>query len=150
MVFFDPQTGGFIPAAWKDDGTYNATTWPESAVLLTSEEQATYWKRSPPPEMRLGVESGRPAWVESSTTLTTEALAAQERAWRDERVAGTEWLVTRHRDERELELNTTLTSEQFAELLVYRQCLRDWPQSTQFPGLEYRPPALSWLVRQIR
>lgn len=70
-------------------------------------------------------------------------LSAIERSWRDRSVNETEWLVTRHRDERELKLNTTLTSVQFAELLVYRQSLRDWPQSTDFPKSEHRPPELS-------
>ncbi|MCO7505441.1 MULTISPECIES: phage tail assembly chaperone [Pseudomonas] len=76
-------------------------------------------------------------------------LSAIERSWRDRSVNETEWLVTRHRDERELKLNTTLTSVQFAELLVYRQSLRDWPQSTDFPKSEHRPPELSWLAEQI-
>lgn len=146
MVYFVPQTGGFIPAAWKDDGTYNASTWPGDAVLLTSEEQATYWKQPTPPGKCLGVEGGRPAWAEASTALTAEALAARERAWRDVRVSATEWLVTRHRDEREMELSTALAQAQFAELLVYRQNLRDWPQSPDFPNLAHRPSEPSWLV----
>lgn len=76
--------------------------------------------------------------------------AAIDRAWRDSAVGATEWLVTRHRDEREMELNTTLLPAQFAELLGYRQRLRDWPQSAYFPNLEHRPSEPSWLVEQIR
>lgn len=71
--------------------------------------------------------------------LTAEELAANERAWRDAEVSSTEWLVTRHRDEQDMQLATTLTAEQFAELLVYRQDLRDWPQSEAFPNATSRP-----------
>lgn len=71
-----------------------------------------------------------------------------EREWRNQAVASTEWLVTRHRDEQGLDRPTTLTTEQFAELLTYRQALRDWPQSSDFPSHEHRPPAPAWIADQ--
>ncbi|MGE8436640.1 MAG: phage tail assembly chaperone [Pseudomonas palmensis] len=77
--------------------------------------------------------------------LTSDQVAFSERAWRDVEVSGTEWLVTRHRDEQDMQLATTFQAEQFAELLLYRQALRDWPQSELFPGIEHRPVPPSWL-----
>lgn len=74
-----------------------------------------------------------------------EDMAALERAWRDSVINPTEWLVGRHRDEQDMELTTTLQAEQFAELLRYRQALRDWPQSELFPGIEHRPVPPAWL-----
>ena len=71
--------------------------------------------------------------------------AADDRAWRDSQVNATEWLVTRHRDEQDMLLAATLKPEQFAELLLYRQALRDWPQSELFPGIEHRPVPPPWL-----
>ncbi|NER60444.1 hypothetical protein G3435_11490 [Pseudomonas sp. MAFF212428] len=75
-----------------------------------------------------------------------EDMAALERAWRDSAINPTEWLVGRHRDEQDMELTTTLQASQFAELLQYRQALRDWPQSGAFPAVEHRPAPPAWLA----
>lgn len=72
-----------------------------------------------------------------------------ERAWRDQQLTSSEWLVTRHRDEQDMQLATTLTAEQFAELLVYRQALRDWPQTEAFPDSAQRPLAPAWIAEQV-
>jgi hypothetical protein len=65
--------------------------------------------------------------------------AAQERQWRDAQLAELVWLRDRHRDQLEIGASTTLTAEQFAELLVFMQALRDWPQSEAFPDTSARP-----------
>src|SRR5450830_1566323 len=59
--------------------------------------------------------------------------AAAERTWRDKELASLIWLRDRHRDQLEIAGDTTLTNEQFSELLVYMQALRDWPQAPDFP-----------------
>ncbi|MDD1975297.1 phage tail assembly chaperone [Pseudomonas tussilaginis] len=82
--------------------------------------------------------------------LSPEYLAARERAWRDAQVSATEWLITRYRDEQDMQLATTLTAEQFTELLTYRQALRDWPQSGLFPDTEQRPVAPPWIAEQVQ
>lgn len=81
---------------------------------------------------------------------TFEQVAAIERVWRDGAMGISEWLVLRHRDERDMELATTLSTVQFAELLHYRQTLRDWPQSQNFPDVELRPTAPLWLAEHIQ
>jgi len=73
-----------------------------------------------------------------------------EREWRNQMMASTEWLVTRQRDEQDLDRPRTLTPEQFAELLGYRQDLRDWPQSTEFPDSKHRPTEPEWLLDQVQ
>lgn len=66
IIYFTPSTVGFIPATWKDDGTYTDQTWPVDAVLLTDEEAATFWKVSPPEGKQLGATAdGRPAWIDA-------------------------------------------------------------------------------------
>lgn len=70
---------------------------------------------------------------------------AAERTWRDNQVIATEWVVIRHRDQQDMQLATTLQIKQFAELLQYRQALRDWPQSELFPVSEHRPVPPLWL-----
>lgn len=71
-----------------------------------------------------------------------------ERQWRDSELASVMWLRERHRDQLEIEAPATLTGEQFKELLVYMQALRDWPQSPDFPQAEHRPVAPSWIAEQ--
>lgn len=69
----------------------------------------------------------------------TAGLAAAERTWRDTELAALVWLRDRHRDQLEIGGQTTLTPEQFAELLLYMQQLRDWPQTPEFPDSSARP-----------
>lgn len=77
-------------------------------------------------------------------------LHAMERIWRDDALSDVRWLRERHRDEQDMQLATTLTGEQFAELLAYLQALRDWPQSEVFPDREQRPVAPSWVAEQAQ
>ncbi|WP_256815681.1 MULTISPECIES: phage tail assembly chaperone [Pseudomonas] len=77
--------------------------------------------------------------------LDAEALAKDERAWRDAELADLVWLRDRHRDQLEIGAPTTLTPEQFTELLVFMQALRDWPQSEAFPDASARPVAPAFL-----
>ncbi|ANI28921.1 hypothetical protein PL78_19250 [Yersinia entomophaga] len=64
MVYYSANLNGFIPAAWKDDGTYNKKTWPSDAVLLSDEESNEYWKTTPPDRKTIGSLNGRPVWVD--------------------------------------------------------------------------------------
>ena len=77
-----------------------------------------------------------------------EDLAVSERAWRDSEILSVQWIRDRHRDERELERLTTITTEQYAGLLDYMQALRDWPQSADFPDSQHRPLSPGWIVEQ--
>ena len=79
----------------------------------------------------------------------SNALATMERRWRDTQLSLNEWLVTRHRDDREMSVPSVLTDEQFAELLVYRRALRDWPESELFPKVSHRPAEPVWLESQL-
>ncbi|MEN5094541.1 phage tail protein [Pseudomonas protegens] len=72
----------------------------------------------------------------------------KERRWRDAELTSVMWLRERHRDQLEIEAPTTLTGEQFKELLVYMQSLRDWPQSPDFPQVKHRPVVPSWIAEQ--
>ena len=80
--------------------------------------------------------------------LDEQTLAAIERSWRDAKLSLTDPLVSRHRDEIEEGGATSITTEQYAELQVYRRQLRDWPQRDQFPLAEHRPPTPTWLSAQ--
>lgn len=94
-------------------------------------------------------ESGHPLLIDPPPP-SAEVLAAVERAWRDQRLSETDGVVTRHRDEVEEGVATTLTAEQYAELQEYRRALRIWPEAGEFPLIDHRPPPPSWLAEQIQ
>ncbi|QXI44448.1 phage tail assembly chaperone [Pseudomonas wayambapalatensis] len=92
----------------------------------------------------------QPGWkfIEGQFTASAasiEVLAEIERSWRDHVLASTQWLMSRHRDELELNGSSTLSAAQYAELLNFRQYLRNWPASTQFPQTAQRPRSPDWL-----
>lgn len=85
------------------------------------------------------------AQADGTWSIHAPALTNKERAWRDSALLEVRWLRERHRDEQDLQRNTTLSSDQFSELLGYMQHLRDWPQSALFPDFEHRPIPPIWL-----
>ncbi len=78
--------------------------------------------------------------------LSRAEIETLERNWRDATIDRVKWLVERHRGQTELSIATTLSSEQYRELLVYVQMLRDWPQSPDFPAQQLRPVAPAWII----
>jgi len=77
---------------------------------------------------------------------TVEELQRRERQIRDAALLSTDPLVARHRDELEAGGATMLTKVQYQQLQGYRQELRDWPESKDFPSKEKRPVAPEWLI----
>jgi hypothetical protein len=78
--------------------------------------------------------------------LTAETLSVRERSWRDAEIERVKWLRERHRDQLDIGEQTTLTPEQFSDLLMYIQALRDWPTSPLFPDEAGRPTAPDWIA----
>lgn len=78
--------------------------------------------------------AGKPAAIDPPPPTRSE-VAAVKRAERDAALHATDWLVSRHQDETLIGDGTTLTADQFATLLKYRQALRDiadvvgWPKN---------------------
>lgn len=62
-----------------------------------------------------------------------ESRAARIRAERDRRLDATTWLVERHKEQTAGNIETSITGEDYAALLTYRQALRDLPQQQGFP-----------------
>lgn len=140
-VFFCAETGGFYPGEPYGDALG------KKCVELSQEAYQV---------LRAEIDQGKEiivvdGWPEAvDRVVSPEQLVIFERIWRDSEVQKTDWLVVRHRDEQDLELSPALTTEQFSELLVYRQSLRDWPQTNSFPLLESRPIAPSWLTEKTQ
>jgi len=88
MTYFTALTIGFIPSAWKDDGTYTAETWPKDAVLLTDEESLTYWKVNAPDGKQLSVTAeGRPCWIDAPQPEPVNATRIKRAQGKTELVA---------------------------------------------------------------
>ena len=81
---------------------------------------------------------------------TVEEAANEERRWRDLELQGVAWLRERHRDQAELGSDTTISADQYSELLTYMQQLRDWPQSVSFPDSSKRPVPPDWIKDQVQ
>ncbi|QXH37729.1 phage tail assembly chaperone [Pseudomonas muyukensis] len=79
------------------------------------------------------------SFIRRMNIVNAVGAVSAERGWRDKMLAGAVWLRDRHRDQLEIGATTTLTADQFAELLVFMQALRDWPQSEAFPDVSARP-----------
>jgi len=78
--------------------------------------------------------------------LTADDLSANGRSWRDAEIARVAWLRDRQRDELELGGATSITAEQYTELLAYIQGLRDWPLTPDFPVEASRPKMPDWIA----
>ncbi|NTZ70593.1 phage tail protein [Pseudomonas protegens] len=79
-----------------------------------------------------------------------ELVAAAERQWRSAELYATDGVVARHRDQVEAGATTALLGDQYKELQAYRQALRDWPQSADFPDVQRRPSAPPWIAEQTQ
>lgn len=128
--FYDPSINEAIPADAVEisDETHAALLAGQGDGQVIAWDDAGYPSLTDPPPPSL------------------EESAATERAWRDAKLAATDGVVTRHRDELDEGSPPTLTLEQYAELQAYRRALRNWPEAGEFPLSERRPPAPAWLA----
>jgi hypothetical protein len=76
---------------------------------------------------------------------TIDEQEENARRWRDNQLTMNEWVATRHRDEVDMGRATTITVGMFADLMSYRQLLRDWPSAEGFPKDSHRPLQPEWL-----
>ena len=121
---------------------------PEDAVEISEELYLSVIASPPPGKVRSHDAGGLPCLIDLPAPVVDSA--ALERTWRDTQIAAVQWLRDRHRDEQDMQRETTLTAEQFAELLAYLQALRDWPQSEFFPDIEHRPVVPGWVAEQTQ
>lgn len=130
----------------RDDGKYIGSAMiPEGADLDTcyNPHRDAGCKQVPG-----GAESSYHHWDFKTKKWYLPASEEREREWRDAQLSESLWMRNRHRDQVEIGVSTTLTTEQFLELLSYQQALRDWPQSDKFPDSAFRPAAPSWYAAE--
>ncbi|MCO7516416.1 phage tail assembly chaperone [Pseudomonas guariconensis] len=139
-MFFSKSTGGFYTAEIH-------ANMPSDVVPISQEEHVALITGQQAGKIIAADESGRPG-LQAPPPPTVEQLAALERAWRDGELSTTDQLIARHRDERDMARPLTLSEGQFAELLGYRQALRDWPETPAFPDSDQRPVTPPWIAEQ--
>lgn len=122
---------------------------PEDAVEITDAYHAELLAGQSEGKVIAWGDDGYPVLIDPPP-LTPEEVAVIERVWRDAKLAATDGVVTRHRDELEEGLETTLTPTQYTELQAYRRALRNWPETGEFPLIEHRPPAPGWLTGPLQ
>ncbi|WP_276642865.1 tail fiber assembly protein [Siccibacter turicensis] len=75
-MYYSEQLKGFMPDAWKNDGTYKE--WPDDAIQMTEEEIELYWTKVAPAGKMLGTVDGRLAWVDLPPLSREELLYQAE------------------------------------------------------------------------
>jgi len=142
MRFYSPSTGcTYLPAIHGENIPDDAVEISENVfeLVIANPEQG---------KIRAHDEKGLPYLVDAP--VVTPDPGVTERTWRDAELSSVIWLRDRHRDQLDIGSDTTLTVEQFAELLLYLQALRDWPQSADFPDSQHRPLAPDWIAEQAQ
>lgn len=119
---------------------------PADVVPISKERYQAVIADPEPGLVRSHDADGLPTLIVPQTS--PDELLRDERVWRDAEIERVKWLRERHRDQFEIGEQTTLTADQFGELLAYVQRLRDWPQSNEFPALEFRPVVPEWVAGQ--
>ncbi|QGA51443.1 phage tail assembly chaperone [Pseudomonas brassicacearum] len=125
------------------------TSMPDDIIEISSEVHAELLAGQSEGKVINWGDDGLPMLVDPPLP-SDEVLAAIERAWRDRCLLETDGVVTRHRDELEEGVETTLSASQYTELQAYRRALRNWPEAGEFPLNEHRPPAPFWLAGQVQ
>ncbi|PYB85208.1 phage tail assembly chaperone [Pseudomonas soli] len=134
-----------IWAKWVEgDGRFSFSLDDNGGTSISAERHGELLRAEAAGQVLVPGEGGTPNIVDP--VLTEEAAREIERRWRTAGLSHHEWVVTRHRDEVELGVAPTLSDEQYAEMLVYRQALRDWPAADAFPVEAGRPTAPQWLT----
>ncbi|HGM5552274.1 TPA: phage tail assembly chaperone [Pseudomonas putida] len=136
-IYFYAQTLGF------DRVENPGPELPEGAVEITQAQYIELFAGQAAGKVISTTATGQP--VLSEPLVSPVALIALERDWRNNVLQNTQWLVLRDAEELEMGEGTTLRSEEFKQLLTYRQALRDWPDNPDFPNARSRPVEPDWL-----
>lgn len=114
-TFYDElmKYGGLIGEHFTWDASGNLTFFTDTPESVVSGVRAVYAAHDP-----------------------TKADASIVMTARDAALASSDWMMQRHRDEVDMGVKTTLSSDQFSALLAYRQKLRDLPAQKGFPNVD--------------
>lgn len=112
---------------WTNDNNHSLTTEDYETHVAPF---VALWEAE---KARLNEEAAATEAARIAEYNSTAARAARIRAERDRRLDATTWLVERHKEQTAGNIETSITGEDYAALLTYRQALRDLPQQQGFP-----------------
>lgn len=134
-VYFIPSVPTFIPAAWREDGTYNENTFPKDAVLLEDSVAQEYWKVAPPSGKALGAVDGMPAWIDEPVYVQTpEQVLASALAKRDNLLSVAAIRIAPLQDAVDLEEATAAEVALLKKWKQYRIAVNRIDQQEGFPS----------------
>ena len=141
--FYSASTGcTYLPSVHGKD-------MPADVIEITEAVYLAVIASPVPGKVRSHDGAGQPILIDPPPPTEAE-LAEQERQWRDLALVAAVALRDRHRDQLEIEVQPALSGDQFKELLLHMQALRDWPQSSDFPQSAHRPVAPPWITEQTQ
>lgn len=158
--YYSPSTGGFyntdffvgptmtVPNEAAKEGDLlvlevpnPACNMPDDVVEITDEDRAVLFAGQLNGKNIAAGKDGKPALVDPPA-ITKAQIEANMRAVRNRELSATDGAVNRHRDEIDMGVATTITDKAFKDVLVYRQALRDLPETiTEASNFEVMLPA---------
>ncbi|WPJ20652.1 tail fiber assembly protein [Pseudomonas phage vB_PF_Y1-MI] len=130
MIFYSEKVNAFFDDNFKE-AYEKANSWPEDAVEVSSEIHQEFGIDQPPEGKQRCFSRGKFKWVREVISL--EDMKVSANLWRMSMLEKTDGIVSRHRDQLDMEEDTTLSGEEFKELLQFRKALRDWPDHRTYP-----------------
>lgn len=130
----------FSPAEYDDDGNIVKE---ETFVVVEDEPEhtETVVEEVQEPRIRTFEKTIRRFQIQERPAPTTDEKQAAVREVRDRYINDVEWRVSRYRDQKDIEVETTDTEETFHKILQYMQYLRDYPESSVY-WYEHNP--MTW------
>lgn len=132
--YYSPTTGGLYCS-------YAHKNIPDDAEEISSE---LYTELINAAALGLVVSADKP-WRAVPVAITEKMRADEARRLRDDAITSVIWVAERHRDQTQLQIETSISEEKFLGLLEYIQSLRDWPAMPGWPDIDI-PPAPDWLA----
>ncbi len=129
----------FSEVAIKEDGSFVVTVAGNRCHVTLEYNESLY------SAVRDYLSSGGSSTIYAEDIVVESDPQMLARLWIDERLQTSESIVSQYRDARDLEQELPITSQQFAELLAWRQAVRAWPQTVNYPAQATRPVAPGWI-----
>lgn len=118
--------------------------WPSDGLVMCGTEVSEFLSRHIEGfEIGEG-EDGRPKWVKV-TFDDEEKRLESEKSRRTYEINNVSWYIERHRGQLELGIDTSITEEQYKQVLEYIQKLRDWPSCDGWPDVNM-PEKPEWML----
>ncbi|KVS58023.1 tail fiber assembly protein [Burkholderia cepacia] len=122
--------------SFYDEAFHSKAEIPEGVVKISDDDHAALLDGQSEGKCMALCEQGRPAFVEHRPRSIEEVLDVARRK-RKRLLDESDRIVTRHRDQVDEGIATTLTDEQYRDVLRYRRELRDLPDQAGFPNIEW-------------